>query len=61
MGKYDKHSKNDLIKHIEDLEQQLKSTKYGLYWDKSIEQEEAKLKLLSNIPVLKQVNNDDLK
>lgn len=52
MSKYEKLNKDQLIKHINELEKQLKSTKYGLYWDKSIEMENAADCLLKSIPIL---------
>ena len=57
MSKYEKYSKDDLIKHIEALENQLKSTKYGLYWDKSIEKEIVVENLKNKIPTLTRLSN----
>ena len=48
---YKKFSTEELIKYIEELEQQLKSEKYGLYWDKSIEKEDCVKQCENNIPV----------
>lgn len=50
---YSNYSKDALIAHIYELEKQLKNSKYGLYWDKSIEQETVVRKCKNNIPVLK--------
>lgn len=50
---YSNYSKDALIAHINELERQLKSNKYGLYWDKSIETEEVVNQCKTNIPVLK--------
>ena len=47
---YSKFSHEELIKYIEELQAQLKSDKYGLYWDKTIEQEKEILELYTNIP-----------
>lgn len=49
---YSKFSKEELIKYIEELQMQLKITKYGLYWDKSIEHEYEVNKILNRIPIL---------
>lgn len=49
---YEKYSKDELIVHIHELKKQLKSNKYGLYWDKSIEQEHVVSECKINIPVL---------
>lgn len=49
---YSKYSREQLTAHIAELEKQLKSQKYGLYWDKSIEQEEVVQKCIDNIPIL---------
>ena len=51
MSKYDNFSKNQLIKHIEEIEKQLKSNKYGLYWAKSIEGEDFNKVIINSIPV----------
>ena len=49
---YENYSKDELINHIHELEKQLKTNKYGLYWDKSIEQESVISDCKANIPVL---------
>lgn len=49
---YSKYSVQELISHINELENQLKSNKYGLYWDKSIKGEDAIINCVNNIPVL---------
>lgn len=48
---YSKFSHEELIKYIEELQSQLKNEKYGLYWDKSIEEEYAVSKIKDMIPV----------
>lgn len=58
MSKYNDYTKEELIKHMETLEKQLKSNKFGLYWDKNIEKEEALKQLGENVPML--VQNDEL-
>lgn len=54
---YSKFSKEDLIKYIEELQIQLKSKKYGLCWDKSIEIEKNLGNIINNIPVLERYEN----
>ena len=54
---YEKYSKDELIKHIHELEKQLKSNKYGLYWDKSIEPEHVITKCKNYIPILIKEDN----
>ncbi len=56
MTKYEKYGKEELIKHIEQLEKQLKSTKYGLNWDKSLEKETVIEHLKTSIPILTKVD-----
>lgn len=46
------YTKEELIEYINELKQQLKSEKYGLYWDKSIEKEKVVEDCLTKIPVL---------
>ena len=53
---YNSYSKEALILHIQELEKQLKNNKYGLYWDKSIEQEAVINKCKTNIPILERVD-----
>ena len=55
---YSEYSKEALIMHIQELKKQLKSTKYGIYWDKSIEAEKVANYCKANIPVLKR--NEEL-
>lgn len=50
---YSEFSREELIKYIEELQAQLKSEKYGLYWDKSIESDNEFVQLVENIPFLK--------
>lgn len=49
---YSNYSNEQLIKHIYELERQLASSKYGLYWDKSIEEEDAFKVMKTKIPYL---------
>lgn len=53
---YENYSKDALIVHIHELEKQLKNNKYGLHWDKSIEQESVIRKCKTNIPALTTLN-----
>lgn len=54
---YDNYSKDELIIHIHELKKQLKSNKYGLYWDKSIEPEKVISKCENEIPILIKEDN----
>lgn len=54
---YENYSKEALIVHIHELENQLKNTKYGLYWDKNIEQESVIRLCKNKIPVLEREND----
>ncbi len=49
---YSKFSREELIKYIEEMQKQLKSTKYGLYWDNNIEIENCLENIKYNIPFL---------
>ena len=49
---FSEFSHNELIKYIEELQSQLKSEKYGLYWDKNIKSEKELLFVANNIPFL---------
>ena len=49
---YSKYTNEELIKYIGELQKQLASTKYGLYWDKNIEEEDAFQLMKTNIPFL---------
>ena len=51
MVNYENYSKEELINHIYELEKQLKSNKYGLYWDKHIEPEKVISKCKDEIPI----------
>lgn len=50
-------TKQELIEYISELKKQLKSEKYGLYWDKAIEKEDVVKKCEENIPILERDNN----
>ncbi len=49
---YSKFSQEELIEYIEELQTQLKTEKYGLYWDKNIEKENEVKECQSNLPIL---------
>lgn len=54
---YSKYSNEELIAHIQELEKQLKSNKYGLYWDKSIETDVVAEQCKTAIPVFSRVED----
>lgn len=68
MNKYENFSKDQLIKHIEEIEKKLRSNKYGLYWDSKIEEEENDKLIIDSIPIfepkdtirIKNSSNDNL-
>ena len=47
---YSKYTTQELIQHINELENQLKDHKYGLYWDKNIQNEKELSKVIESIP-----------
>ncbi len=49
---YSKYTQEELIKYIEELQEQLKNEKYGLYWNKAIEKEKVIVKCIENVPFL---------
>ena len=53
---YSKYTNEELIKYIGELQKQLASTKYGLYWDKNIEEEDAFQLMKTNIPFFAKVD-----
>ena len=55
---YSNFSHEELIKYIEELQAQLKSEKYGLYWDENVEEEYAVSKIKNMLPVFS--NNKEL-
>jgi adenine-specific DNA-methyltransferase len=54
---YSKKTKEELIQIIEEQKKQLSSTKYGLYWDKEIEEENVVLECKTKIPYLKRIED----
>ena len=61
MNKYDGLSKEELLKLVEKLEEELKSKKYGLFWDGEREPEQVVLDCANNLPVLKRVKGKEIK
>jgi adenine-specific DNA-methyltransferase len=54
-------SKEDLLKLIEKQEEELKSKKYGLFWDAEREPEQVVLDCENNLPVLKRVKGKEIR
>ena len=61
MNKYDKYSKEDLIRLLDKQEQELKNKKYGLVWDAEREPEQVVLDCENNLPVLKRVKGKEIR
>ena len=57
---YSKFTHDELIKYIEELQVQLKSEKYGLYWDKNIEVEDCIRECENKIPLFVKDSNKTL-
>jgi adenine-specific DNA-methyltransferase len=57
---YEQLSKEELVKLIRELEQELESKKYGLVWDKEREPEKVVLDCASYLPILKEVTDKHL-
>lgn len=57
---YSKFTHDELIKYIEELQVQLKSEKYGLYWDKNIEVEDCIRECENKIPLFAKDSNKTL-
>lgn len=60
MNKYKDFSKDQLIEYIDVIEKQLKSNKYGLYWNKNIEQDKITSELQKRIPIIDKLDNINL-
>ncbi len=58
MSKYDKLSKEELLKLIEKQEAELKTKNYGLVWDSEKEPEQVVLDCENNIPILQRVKEN---
>ncbi|MFH1175715.1 MAG: site-specific DNA-methyltransferase [bacterium] len=61
MQKYNRFSKEDLIKLIEKQEQELKAKKYGLVWDSEKEPEKVVLDCENNLPILKRIAEKEIR
>ena len=58
---YDKLSKDELLKLVENQEAELDSKKYGLMWDREKEPEQVVLDCENNLPILKRITNNEIK
>lgn len=61
MAKYDNFSKEELIELLKKQDKELARKKYGLVWDSEKEPERVVLDCAKNLPVLKSVNEKDIK
>ncbi|CAH1763249.1 3359_t:CDS:2 [Entrophospora sp. SA101] len=61
MTKYDRLSKEELLKIIEKQEKELDLKKYGLVWDREKEPEQVVLDCENNLPILKRINEKQIK
>lgn len=57
MGKYDEYDKEELIKIIQQQENELKYKKYGLVWDAEREPEQVVLDCENSLPILKHITS----
>ncbi|MFA7090814.1 MAG: site-specific DNA-methyltransferase [Arcobacteraceae bacterium] len=57
MGKYDDYEKEELIKIIQQQENELKYKKYGLVWDAEREPEQVVLDCENSLPILKHITS----
>lgn len=60
MNNFENYTKEELVKIIQQQEQELESKKYGLVWDKEREPEEVVLDCASNLPILKEVSSNHI-
>ena len=58
---YNKLSKDELLKLVENQEAELDSKKYGLMWDREKEPEQVVLDCENNLPILKRITNNEIK
>lgn len=58
---YNDLKKEELIKIIGQLEQELENKKYGLVWDREREPEQVVLDCQDNLPILKEVKSKHIK
>lgn len=61
MSKYQDLSKEELLKEVEKLQQELKSKKYGLVWDSEKEPEKVVVDCENNLPILERVKDKEVK
>jgi len=61
MSKYKNLSKEELLKLVEKRDAELDSKKYGLVWDREKEPEQIVLDCENNLPILKKVNEKEIK
>ncbi|MBU1130510.1 site-specific DNA-methyltransferase [Patescibacteria group bacterium] len=61
MSKYQKLSKEELLKLVEKQEAELDSKKYGLLWDREKEPEQVVLDCENNLPILKRITDNEIK
>lgn len=61
MSKYADLSKEELLRLIENQEQELKSKKYGLVWDNEKEPEQVVLDCENNLPILERIPKKEIK
>lgn len=52
MKDFDNYTKDELLNYIKELQKQLNDDKYGIYWDKHIEQEKHVSYAIKNIPFM---------
>ncbi|MEA2099236.1 MAG: site-specific DNA-methyltransferase [Campylobacterota bacterium] len=57
MSIYEKYTKEELIKIIQQQDKELENKKYGLVWDKEREPEQVVLDCQHNLPILKEVES----
>lgn len=57
MGKYDDYEKEELIKIIQQQENELKQKKYGLVWDSEREPEQVVLDCENSLPILEHITS----
>jgi len=60
MGKFDKYTKEELLKIVEKQEKELKTKKYGLVWDSEKEPEQVVLDCENNIPILQRIKEKEI-
>jgi len=61
MSKYQKLSKEELLKLVEKQDAELDSKKYGLVWDREKEPEKVVLDCENNLPILKRITKKEIK